>query len=59
MTGNQLRILRQRAGLSQQQLADRWGVSRETISRYETGVLDIPKWTSDAAKTVVKESRNG
>lgn len=57
MTGNQLRLLRQRAGMTQQELADRWGLSRETITRYETGALDIPGWISDAILTVCLEGR--
>lgn len=54
MTGNQLRILRQRAGLTQQALADRWGLSRETITRYERGGLDVPLWVGDAIMFVVR-----
>lgn len=59
MTGNQLRILRQRAGLTQQELADRWGLSRETVTRYETDALPIPKWISDAILTVTRSHTNG
>lgn len=59
MTGNKLRMLRQRAGLTQQQLADRWGLSRETITRYEIGTLDVPDWISDAILQVVRERTNG
>lgn len=55
MTASQLRLLRQRAGLTQQDLADRWGLSRETITRYERGSLRIPKWISDAILTVCRE----
>jgi transcriptional regulator with XRE-family HTH domain len=59
MTGDQLRLLRQRAGLTQQELADRWGLSRETITRYERGGLRIPKWISDAILQVTREHANG
>lgn len=59
MTGDQLRLLRQRAGMTQQDLADRWGLSRETITRYERGSLRIPKWISDAILQVTREHTNG
>lgn len=59
MTANQLRMLRQRAGLTQQDLATRWGLSRETITRYERGSLAIPKWISDAILQVTREHTNG
>lgn len=55
MTGNKLRLLRQRAGLTQQQLADRWGLSRETITRYEIGTLDVPDWVKDAILQVTRK----
>lgn len=59
MTGNQLRLLRQRAGLTQQDLATRWGLSRETITRYERGGLEVPRWISDAILQVSREHTNG
>lgn len=37
-SGDIVRIARQRAGLTQRQLADRSGIPRETIARWETGV---------------------
>jgi transcriptional regulator with XRE-family HTH domain len=36
-SGNRLREYRERAGLTQQELADRCGLSRFQISRWETG----------------------
>lgn len=48
MTPILLRHLRKRCGLTQQELADRWGLSRETITRYETGALPMPDWVHDA-----------
>ena len=59
MNGSQLRLLRQRAGMTQQELADRWGLSRETITRYERGSLTIPKWVSDAILQVTRGVTNG
>jgi transcriptional regulator with XRE-family HTH domain len=39
-TADVVRIARQRAGLTQQQLADRSGHPRETIARWETGTRE-------------------
>lgn len=43
--GDRLRELREGAGLSQAELADAVGVSRETIARWETNQRE-PNWTS-------------
>jgi len=59
MTPLLLRHIRKRCGLTQQELADRWGLSRETITRYERGSLRIPKWVSDAILPVVREVKRG
>lgn len=40
--GKRIKEARQRAGLSQQQLADSIGVSDKTISAYEVGRVDPP-----------------
>ncbi|MBA2619274.1 MAG: helix-turn-helix transcriptional regulator, partial [Rubrobacter sp.] len=37
MEPDRLRVLRMRAVMSQEQLADRSGVARDTISKLETG----------------------
>jgi len=56
--GNQLRMIRQRTGLTQKELADRWGLSRETITRYETGALPMPDWVHDAILYLSRVSGN-
>lgn len=38
--GQKLQTLRQRAGMSQDVLAERMGVSRQAVSRWETGTAD-------------------
>jgi transcriptional regulator with XRE-family HTH domain len=35
---------RRRLGLSQKKLAALLGVARETVNRYESGALPIPRW---------------
>ncbi|HDR9474367.1 helix-turn-helix domain-containing protein [Burkholderia multivorans] len=46
--GEDAAALRKKAGLTQQQLADRWGLSRSQIGRYEkTGQL-VPQKVADA-----------
>ena len=37
MLGNQLMELRRRVGMTQEELAERVGVSRQTLSKWETG----------------------
>lgn len=41
--GDNIRRMRERAGLSQQQLAERSGISKAQISRLETGTQDNPQ----------------
>ncbi len=43
MTGKDFKIKRVTLGLSQKDLADKFGIQPNTISRYETGDLTIPK----------------
>ena len=40
MPGNEIRKLRKRLGLTQQQLADKLGVDRTTVSRWERGEVE-------------------
>lgn len=42
MTGEELKILRQGAGVSARELATRMGISGASISYYENGTRDIP-----------------
>lgn len=52
MIGPELRKRRKAAGLSQEQLADRWGVQRETISRWENSNRELPGYVEDAMNEV-------
>lgn len=40
-----LRLCRERAGMTQQQLADKLYVDRSTIAKVETGVIQHPSYT--------------
>lgn len=45
MQGNELKKLRERAGLTQQQLSQQTGVSRSLISQWENGVISVSATT--------------
>ena len=69
MTGSQLRIIRECAGLSQLALGKKLGISQTWVSRFERGlslipeeiaekvVLDLPKPTLEARKVKEEEIR--
>ena len=44
MEKNELKQRRERLGLTQVQLAETLGYASNTVSRYETGTLGIPKY---------------
>jgi transcriptional regulator with XRE-family HTH domain len=52
MTQQELVAFRERLGLTQQELADRLGVDRVTIARWETGARAIPAFLGLALETV-------
>lgn len=52
MTKEELAALRERLELTQQQLADKLGVDRVTIARWETGTRAIPVFLGLALQTV-------
>ena len=41
--GNRIRHLRERAGLTQEEVGQRIGVTKATVNRYETGNIDIKR----------------
>jgi transcriptional regulator with XRE-family HTH domain len=58
LTGRELRRQRLLLGLTQQELAQRLGMARNTISRYECGFLPtIPKYVELAMRGLLAESR--
>jgi transcriptional regulator with XRE-family HTH domain len=44
MTNTELKKRRERLGLTQTELADLLGVASNTVSGYETGRLEVPKF---------------
>lgn len=40
-------------GLTQEQLANEFGIKRNTVTRYESGLLAIPRYIELALKTIV------
>jgi transcriptional regulator with XRE-family HTH domain len=58
LTGRELRKQRLLLGLTQRELAERLGMARNTITRYERGFLPtVPKYVELAVRALVLESR--
>jgi transcriptional regulator with XRE-family HTH domain len=47
-----LRAIRERLGLSQQQMAHRLGLHRNTVNRYERGARRVPRVVAIAARSL-------
>jgi len=56
MTGKELKIARVTLDMSQIQLADAIGITQNTISRYETGTLPIPRLVEIAVTCLVERA---
>jgi DNA-binding transcriptional regulator YiaG len=55
MTPEQLKQFREKYNLSQEQLADKLKVARNTVSRWEIGKIEIPEIVDLALQTVERE----
>lgn len=55
MTHSELREFRERLGLSQEQLAEKLKVARNTVSRWENESRKIPEFLELALKTIERE----
>lgn len=55
--GEDAQALRKKAGLTQTQLADRWGLTRQQIGRYEKTGQAVPAKEADAYRGLVLVSR--
>lgn len=57
MTPQELRRIRKNLSLTQEQLAERLGVTRVTIARWETGARRIPELAARLVKRIETEIR--
>ena len=55
--GEDAQALRKKAGLTQIQLAERWGLTRQQIGRYEKTGQAVPPKEADAYRGLVLVSR--
>jgi len=53
MTGKEVRAIRQRLRLTQSELADKVGVTRNTVTRWEIGLLGIRESAARLLKRLV------
>ena len=59
MTPHELKTARLLAGLTQQQLADRMGVTRLTVSNWENGKHKIDRWKAQGLAGILEQVRSG
>jgi DNA-binding XRE family transcriptional regulator len=57
MKGSELKAKRESLGLTQTELAEILGVKMNTIYRWESGILTVPKSIELAMKTVESEHK--
>ena len=58
MNGDELKSFRERLGMTQEQLADKLKVARNTVSRWELGERKIPEFLDLALQTVERDLSN-
>jgi DNA-binding transcriptional regulator YiaG len=57
MEGSELKVKRENLGLTQTELADILGVKMNTVYRWESGILSVPKSIALAMETVERNHR--
>ena len=55
MTGDELKQLRTRLGMTQDELGQRLGVARVTVARWEIGLRRVPELAARLVQHVAKE----
>ena len=55
MTGDELKQLRTRLGMTQEELGQRLGVARVTVARWEIGLRRVPELAARLVQHVAKE----
>ena len=59
MTSEELKAFREKYNLSQEELADKLKVARNTVSRWEVGTVKIPEIVDLALETVERRLTHG
>jgi len=57
MEGDTLRAQRKALELTQQELADKLGVTRNTVNRWEAGTMKVPPYLDLALKQIEAEQK--
>lgn len=57
MEGKELKKIRKELNLTQTELADILGVKMNTVYRWESGILDVPKYIELAMQTVKSQKK--
>jgi DNA-binding transcriptional regulator YiaG len=57
MEGTELKLKREKLGLTQTELADILGVKMNTVYRWESGILSVPKSIALAMETVERNHK--
>lgn len=56
MTGEEVRAIRKRLGLTQQELADKVGVARASVARWEIGAMGIRESAARLLRMLAKQA---
>ncbi len=59
MENTELKSIRENLGLTQTELAEILGVKMNTVYRWESGILNVPKSIGLAMETVKRKEQNG